>query len=207
MSNLAETYEGKGAVVKLYYEEDSSYDPRDNDNLGTMYCWHPDHTLGDEQFTRDDHPDCETLQEVALELQRTRGAICILPLVILEHGGVTMRVGTSFAEDSGGWDTTRVGFIYTTWDRVRELGAPGNPEEIEEQLSAEVREYASWLEGDVYYYVAEDEDGETLDSCGGYIGHEYAEEAAKEALDYAVANVERESQERNYWNERGVMTA
>lgn len=73
-----------------------------------------------------------------------------------------------------------------------------------EYLKAQRDEYRSWAEGDVWGYVVDEkrrwvrddtddpvpetrEDWEeTDDSCWGYIGHQWAEEAALEALEYHV---------------------
>jgi hypothetical protein len=42
-------------------------------------------------------------------------------------------------------------------------------------------------DGDVYYFVVEDEEGETIEGyAGGYYGLEYATEEGKAALNYAV---------------------
>lgn len=224
-----ERFEREGLTAIIRQDEDGEYaNPRDNDNLGTMVCWHSRYQLGDEQFehsatcprcdgngyTDDDDgvdvlsddgafcPRCkgdgevsfESLDDVAAYYEETRDAIAVLPLALYDHSGLYIRVGSSFGEDPGGWDTTRVGFIFTTRERVTELcGRPdycpadweGTPEAwLETQLRNEVEEYARWLAGEVYWYAVEDEDGETLGSVGGFIGSEYAEQEAKSALDY-----------------------
>lgn len=120
--------------------------------------------------------------------------------------GDTASGGSDSWGNRRGWDTTMCGFIYTTAERIRELcGDPQldtdpfycprtwpDPERnwngaavdwVAGQLLNEVQEYSAWLSGDVYYFTVEDEDGEILDSCGGFIGATYAEEAAREAAE------------------------
>lgn len=101
----------------------------------------------------------------------------------------------------GGWDTSYVGYLFDTPRTREECGTPAD--RIEEALRGEVEVYSSYLEGDVWGYrveqkvtvhetrtdldgnVISDEeeaDWDEVDSCWGYIGHEWAEQAAKEAL-------------------------
>ena len=49
-------------------------------------------------------------------------------------------------------------------------------------LKAEVEEYSQWLEGDVWRVTVFDNDGDDLDSCGGILGRERAEELGREML-------------------------
>jgi hypothetical protein len=84
----------------------------------------------------------------------------------------------------------------------RSIGFDGKlaPEDDDNPAKPNLDEYKAWCEGDVYYYVVEklitwttDDDfngasvttmdtWETVDSCGGYYGDEYAREAALEAF-------------------------
>lgn len=286
----------EGFIVEIGYEEyvEPYMDPRENEcNLGTMFCWHPNYTLGDEQFK--DHtfdcpachgtgvaeqwavvynwpsglgevarftnyddasafrasltpcesgygidqltcPRCEGEGEVYIPdmpgvakwLIETRQAIHVLPLSLIDHSGISMSVGTSYACDPGGWDTSRVGFIYTTQERVDELGCP--QDRIEEGLRGEVKEYDAYLRGEVYYfavrkrtsptedpddqfYIAPEDDGggELADDfdcqMGGYVGDEEGCEAeAKSHAEYERTLADKEAAAVTYWNERDVVT-
>jgi hypothetical protein len=86
-----------------------------------------------------------------------------------------------------------------------EVGAPIESLQKEDYLS-EVR---AWAEGDVYGWIVErnatytktysdgrEEDGEeweTVDSCWGFYGRDYAEEAAKDALNDALDSSQEET--------------
>ena len=69
-----------------------------------------------------------------------------------EHGQVAYNTGGF----SCPWDSGRAGFIvskhdYDTQDSI-------------------VKEYSHWANGEVYGFTVEDDEGEVLDSCGGFIG-------------------------------------
>lgn len=220
---MPETIEGKyGIVGMIHQDEDPWYaDPRDNDNLGVMYCWHPDYKLGDEQFGRNDHG---TIEDVFTYVVEERKAVAVIPLFLLDHSGISMRTGTPidvsnglspeavaardrFIGDEAGWDTSWVGFIFATQARKDELGVPDGVEEVERQLDAEVREYDTYLRGEVYSFVVKDADGDDYDHpVGGFLGYEYVEEEVKSVIESAEHAHEREISERQFWLEREVVT-
>jgi len=74
--------------------------------------------------------------------------ICILPLYLYDHSGITMRTSPFSCQ----WDSGQVGFIYCTKERCDELGADFS--KAEDCLRAEVEEYDQYLTGDVYGYVS-----------------------------------------------------
>lgn len=161
-------------TLTLRIEHDTDPEsPRDWDNLGTMVCWHRRYKLGDEQ------PNCRPD-----EFEIPKGAI-YLPLYLYDHSGITMNtIGFSCP-----WDSGQVGWIYVTREKVLEeygwdrLTATGR-KQIETYLRSEVETYDQYLQGDVWGYVIEDEDGEQVDSCWGFYGREYAEQEAATALEY-----------------------
>lgn len=87
--------------------------------------------------------------------------VTALPLYLYDHGGLTIKTSPfSCIFDSG-----LVGFIYAI------EGAEGmTRDQITNCLMAEVKEYDSYLTGDVYCYTVTDSNGEHVDSCGGFIG-------------------------------------
>jgi hypothetical protein len=82
-----------------------------------------------------------------------------------------VRSSGRFVMDDAGWDTSMVGFIFDTADRVKEcMGDDATDEQIEAALESEVQVYARWLEGDVTYYTVEDDETGFVEGCGGFIG-------------------------------------
>jgi len=64
-------------------------------------------------------------------------------------------------------------------------------------IHGEVETYDSFLRGDVYYCVAEDAAGNEIESCGGFIGSDAAEEYA---LGDGFRALEREALEAEKWS-------
>lgn len=168
-------------TVRLEQDTDCS-SPRENDNLGTMVCFHRRYTLGDEHSYSD--------PQEFIESNDYKSAVVILPLGLIDHSGISMYVGSgAHSCDPGGWDSGQVGWIYVTRERARkEYGAKRITRKVREQiekcLRAEVEEYDSYLTGDCYGYIVEDEEGNTLDSCWGFIGYKWAKEEALSAAKY-----------------------
>jgi hypothetical protein len=100
------------------------------------------------------------------------------------------------------WSDT---YWYVTYDSAAWREAAGAPEG-----SANLDEYRAWVEGEVYYYIIEKRvtwravnpvtddpeyseypertTWETVDSCGGYYGDEYAEQEARRAFGEFMEN-------------------
>ena len=143
--------------------------------------------------------------------KRERGARVVLPLSVYEHSGITMFVGhQDYFFDPGGWDTSYVGFIFDTPEGIKECmgdAATISDEEITEALEAEVKLYASYLEGDVTYYRVEDEETGYDESCGGYVGDsDYCESECIESLKHAIEKRLSEIKERADMAARDIIT-
>lgn len=115
----------------------------------------------------------------------------ILPLYLYDHSGITISTG-SF---SCPWDSGQVGFIYVPICRLRQLWGDNFPEGHTAQswgrkiLESEVDEYDAYLTGDVVGVIAEDEEGEEIDSCWGYFpdekgSHDYVVDEFKHTIDH-----------------------
>lgn len=125
----------------------------------------------------------------------------ILPLGLYDHSGITMYIGSQPSPfDPGGWDSGQVGWIYISKKKAREEYGKGKDTlaKAEEYLRGEVKTFDQYLTGDVYGYIVEDEAGETLDSCWGFFGHEYAwEEGVSAAKSLMEGITKAEEMERN----------
>lgn len=184
-----ENFKHKGLTVKIFQDELPLNPRKDYDCwLGTMACWHRRYKLGDVQprvspddyllslmqereFQKGKHVPDEIKKE-NLEAYINKH-FYVLPLYLMDHSGISIST-TPF---SCGWDRGRVGFIHGLRD---EMECYQNPVSI---LESEVKSYNYYLTGECYSYLIENENGDALDSCHGYIG-EY-EECKKEAIDSA----------------------
>lgn len=177
---MKETYKG----FEIEIEQDEFVEsPREwCDCFGTMVCWHRRYDLGDGNANPDNLSPTDFLKTLP------KGSL-VYGLWLLDHSGLSMRMGQSFSViDPGEWDSGQVGFIYVTPENIRkEFSIPTNKkitkkikEEARKILEAEVHVYSQYLEGDVWYFNT------SFDSIHGFYGYKECLEAAKEEIDYHI---------------------
>ncbi len=187
-----------GHTIKIYHDPDAE-SPRDWDTLGTLICGHSRYRLGDphgfdsaESFLRnlcgvdgDRNLDVEEL------LERAEKQAVILPVYLYDHSGLAMNT-TGFHCP---WDSGQVGFIYATLEAIRkEYGvlrvSAALREKVANGLRQEVATYCDYLGGNVHGYVVEDQSGDELDACWGFIGDYdgHCLEAARNAVPVLCAS-------------------
>jgi hypothetical protein len=97
----------------------------------------------------------------------------IIPLYLYDHSGYTMRTYPFNCP----WDSGQVGFIVATRKSAKRIGirhlTQKSREKIRARLIGEVTEYDQYLTGDVYGFIIEDEEGEMVDACWGFYGHDH----------------------------------
>src|SRR3990167_470153 len=109
-----------------------------------------------------------------------------LPVYVYEHGNVSMRTRAF----SCPWDSGQSGFIYITKETA--LGWQGGKrltkaklDRVYKSLESIAETYGQWCNGECYYYTIEDENGDDIgESCGGFIGYEYAMQEAKSTVEH-----------------------
>ena len=195
-----------GITAKVVADDPGSYDsPRDNDTAGRLLLSHRRYTLGDDEkklgfkFRFDDFG---SWAEVEKFLRDEHDAFVVLPVSATDHGGLHVYVGSPRDQ----WDSGRLGLAYMT----RKEATSGWPElagddllgAAVECLRAEVEEYADWLAGNVYGWVVSDKDGETLESCWGYIGDAGRDAAKDEAVSSAAYFVKQQQPRRDQYAEK-----
>ena len=169
-----------GLTIKIYHDQDCE-SPRENENLGTIATWHRRYELGDVQ-PKDDPADYLA--------SLPKGSI-VLPVYMYEHSGITINT-SGF---SCPWDSGQLGVIHISPEKIRaemlvKRITKKTRELVIKGLTCEINEYAKYLEGQCYGYVIEDCDGETIDSCWGFIGYEYVQEEARRAAEYEAKSRE-----------------
>lgn len=172
MNDPIHSEEYKGYTIDIEVDEYADMNPREEcDNLGYMICFHDRYNLGD---------DHNLSIEEAKEIENSEDVVC-LPLYLYDHSGLTMNT-TGFHCP---WDSGQVGIIYVTKDEIREeFGRQRLSKDIIEKvkniLVSEVKEYDYFLRGECYTFITSI-DGDVVDSCGGYLGHENIPEIVKDA--------------------------
>lgn len=108
----------------------------------------------------------------------------VLPLFLYDHSGTVYRASLEGNPFSCPWDSGRVGIIALKRSEFAEAGEVDFPEKWLERANAICATYTAWANGECYGYVIEDADDEEVEdgSCWGFIGHDYAEESAREAF-------------------------
>jgi hypothetical protein len=176
---------------KLRVVQDSCYDsPREWDNLGTMICFHKRYDLGDKHnYSVDDYNSWEEMEKAILK-EEGKGTI-ILPLYLYDHSGVSISTGSFSCR----WDSGQVGFIIADKKKIlQEFGGKiltkKTKEKVVSILESEVSTYSQYLEGEVYGFIIEDEEGEQLDSCFGFYGNDFAINGMLDYIDASLLGVE-----------------
>lgn len=185
MSTIHSETEYKGYNIKIKYDTEP-HNPRGDDNIGKMVCFHGSYNLGDNNDYR--QGDYSSWYELRAQLIKDFRNDVILPLYLYDHSGITIAT-TPF---SCRWDSGQVGFIIV--DRKMLLACRGvkkitkkEKEKLFEYLKSEVETYDWYLTGDAYGYCIEDEDEEEIDSCWGYLGDpNYVLDEARSVVDNIV---------------------
>lgn len=152
-----------------------------------MVCLHKRYAIGDKHDIRADDFTC--WGGVKEYLCEEKGAVVMLPLYLLDHGGITMATDSSVfrACDPAGWDWGQVGFIYATREAVlayfaRKRLTKSLLDRAKAVLANEVEVYDQYLQGDVWGYILEDDQGNGVYSLWGLFGYEYAKQEAELAM-------------------------
>lgn len=183
-----ETIEYRGYKIEIDTDV-PAFDPREDENLGTMVCFHNRYVLGDMNtgLSKDDVKDiiCNTDEYISL------------PLYLYDHSGITMNT-TGFSDK---WDSGMVGIIFVSKAEVRkEYGwknlTKARIKQIEEYLKNEVETYDYFISGQCYGYNIINKDGEDIgQSCGGFLGSDHEKssllEYAKNAIDCDIKEEEK----------------
>lgn len=164
---------GNGIIGQLYHDEDAEFE----EDLGVItYNSLSRYVLGTTPV------DGGRDEEIAKQIES--GELIGMKVYAYVHGGSTIRT-TPFGDP---WDSGRSGWVYCTKEQaIKEWGEGGAEmtDKVKEQalsyLEGVVKHYDDFLQGDVYYYLIEDRDGDVIDSLSGMWGREYAEKEMEEA--------------------------
>lgn len=176
MSTIEREIDYKGMSIKIYYDEDAE-SPANWDNPDCFLC--ADYRYLNVNSESISAEDCRNAIE---ETNRWfLNGFYIFPVSIYDHSGICIHLGTT-----RGWD-------YTNGDAFicvkRRKGWTWAKKQAEKVAQSVVDEWNMYLTGEVYGFVAEDEDGEHIDSCWGFYGDEGIEDAIRQAegaIDYEL---------------------
>ena len=175
-------------------DDPNPLNPRDDENIGHMICWHKNYRLGDRhdyvtpyQFLYqlamqmncipDNTEEDEEITSFSDLMNALEEQILILPIWIYDHSGISLSCGAEVQWPyNDKWDSAQVGWIYVTKQEF--VSNTGNTDEDWKPtataiLKAEVQTYSEYLEGAVYGYVFYSKVAEQwteIDSCYEFYG-------------------------------------
>ena len=138
-----------------------------NDKWFTEYTFEPK-SLKDSDMTKECILEFMPINSL-LELAEKQNVI--LPLYLYDHSGITMSCSHNYPYNDR-WDAGQVGWIYASFDDIKKEFGNTDKDSIdkaENLLIGEVETYDSYLKGECYGFIIE-QDGCEVDSCWGFLG-------------------------------------
>jgi len=187
---LAKKIEHANRVVKVYFDPEPLNPRKEWDNGTIMVHWHSRYDLGDKKIER---MTSEGLQEQYKE--EGDPILIIQPLYLYDHSGLSVSTGGFHCS----FDSGQVGWVIITQSKKDEMGFSDS--QLVDVIKGEVKDYDSYLTGQVFGYEVEGRDGDTLESCWGFVGDmedclSEGKSAAERSEDPAVAREVEELQAR-----------
>ena len=176
-----------GRTIHIYQDVDAE-SPREWDNLGTIYSNHRSYSpdgKGIDELIESVTDGCQNV----IPFDKLSKKYIYLKVWALIHSGITVKTGDS-NPFSCPWDSGLFGIIAVDKARVRkEYGVKritkAVRERVERVLAGEIEDLDKFYQGEIVMFTIKDEDGCTIDSCGGYYDIDEAIEEAKSWVDAA----------------------
>ena len=186
----------KKQVIKIFIDDDPE-NPRQWDNLGTIFYAHGRYELGDKNL-KEEPEEFNNWQEVENYLIKTYKPEVILPLYLYDHSGLRLKIGSFqglLPQGHAEFDSGQIGYILVGKKKMKEEKL--TKEKAEEYLRQEIETFDDYLSGNVYGYAAETKNGEQIGSCWGYFGEkDYAISEAKSEIDSFVEEQRKKKQRK-----------
>jgi hypothetical protein len=158
------------------HQDEAIESPRDWDNLGTMAFFHKRYDLGDKDHGVND-ADYSSWHEMAIGIEKKFDTAVLMPVYMYDHSGLAFSTDGDTYPFNDRWDAGRIGFMFVTKEKARkEYGKLTAKviEKIKDVLRSELRVYAQYVEGEIYWFSLVDKaTDETVDSCGGFYGSDW----------------------------------
>lgn len=160
----------KNYTIEVYLD-DIWKNPRNFEDCFTkMVCFHGRYELGDKDHNYNNE-NYNSWIEVYKGIIKKEKPICILPLYLYDHSGITI----STSPFSCRFDSGQVGYVYTTkklLNKLQQFKYTSKKIRVlaEEQIKNEVWIYDQYIRGEIYFYKIRNTNGKIVDSCGGFYG-------------------------------------
>lgn len=190
-----------GDAYDHYYEYETAYRGETH-----KHYINADSSYGEDEIAGQMEDDFGLGEKMWLVIQS--GEVVAQSISMYEHSGIELWLGSYDWHVDAQWDCSSIGFAYiekSTAEREmpnRKL-IDGNNEDWKQWsckvMEAEMEVYDQYASGNVFCFVVNDENGDVLDSCGGYYGESGREDALREAreqIDFHL-NKKQGTRERN----------
>ena len=195
MTNIVKSLNLKdGNVLEIYHDEDvSNPRPDDEGRVGFLAAFHSRYDLKDPDIPFQT-ADFNSFDEMKQHIMKSLRATVCLPLFLYDHSGITIST-TPF---QCAWDSGQIGFIYTTSERLNNVGIKIKDGEswedyssrLKEMLVNEVAEFDQYITGDVYRFEVKDDEGNHVDSCSGFYGTDFKNNGLMDYVDSEPINLD-----------------
>jgi len=175
-----ETPKAVGKYIRIEYDDDPPC-PMDDDGQWTLhsFCSKHKHYKDPDTLLRDPSGG----EGLPLALRNKLKAGTAFFLSYFEHG--LCKWGLAGSMDNTPdfrWDGTSMAGLLVWEHPTSDMGAKTYADR-QKDAAGFLREYTAWCNGEVYGYVIEDEDGDTLDSCFGHVGSDGLEDQIAELFE------------------------
>lgn len=168
----------KGFTITIDTDEVTT-DPREWDAVGTIYSNHRD-------YSPDDHSikelmgkyDVDCMADLTEKL--TENKVPFVPIYAYIHSGISLSTSDDKYPFNDRWDSGLFGLIVGDKEKFDECFDGGD---IKKYLRDQVELLNKYYNNDFYRFEVEDDEGDTMDCCGGYCSEEDALSDAKESVD------------------------
>lgn len=173
MKNITYTTQVTKPQLEIRYDE-CAESPREWDNLGYFITLErkyntPDKNPTLERIIREASEDASNCTEHIANIEKLMALefdeklVHIVPVSKFEHSGVIYRRG-----ERHGWDEGVAGFYIVTKESAERLYKDITDVDFDKVIEQELEVYTAWANGEVYAFILYGDDGEVIDSCGGF---------------------------------------
>jgi hypothetical protein len=118
--------------------------------------------------------------DVQLEIDSHKKTHHVFLLEAYIHSGVVLALHKEGNFPDRQWDVSLLGAVFASKNEWRTRDA------ARKAVLGYIETWNQYLSGDVWGFIVEDDNGNHLDSCWGFYGHDYAKQQGEEALRYAT---------------------
>jgi hypothetical protein len=189
--NTVDTATVNGWQIEIVYDEDgAANNPRDWCHGTDLALTHRRYDLPDDSGYAGNYDD---LAELEAALREDHDALYVETVYGYDHSAFVLKARERTGQFADRWDSGIAGLAYVTranWADTQGTEWTGSEDDIKrasELIKSDIDTYNSWANGEVYGYIITDPvDGETIDSCWGFVGEsDYAMEEAKSVAESA----------------------